>query len=248
MGVVDEDGIVLSRRGDDLYPALDALRGPQSVGDGGQRDLQRERRADDAEGVINAEDAGDTERDRLRLPFVFRVKLHAVRQQLQVLCAKACRLLRRMRQAAAGGLRQDAASVGIVHIDDAGPAAGKEHGLGVAVGVHGLVEVEVVLGEVREHADAEGDLVRAVQDQRVGRDLHDDVRAARGLHLGEQLLQLEGFGRRALGMQDLVSDHVLDGADEADLRAEGLFEHVLEQIRARGLAVRAGDADHAHAV
>ncbi len=52
----------------------------------------------------------------------------------------------------------------------------------------------MVLGEVREHADAEVDLVGAVEHQRVGRDLHDDVCTARGLHLGEQLLQLEGFG------------------------------------------------------
>ena len=60
------------------------------------------------------------------------------------------------------------------------------------------------------------------------RDLHDHVRAAGAPHLREELLQLERLRSRALGVQDLIADHILDRADEADLRAERPLEHVLK--------------------
>ena len=58
MGIVDEDSIVLARRGDDLYPALDALRGAQGVRNFSKRNVQCQRGGNDAEGVIDAENAG----------------------------------------------------------------------------------------------------------------------------------------------------------------------------------------------
>ena len=88
----------------------------------------------------------------------------------------------------------------------------------------------------------------AVERERVGRDLHNDVRAARIAHIGEELLQLKGLRRGALGVQDLIADHILDRADEADLCAERFFKHVLQQIRTGRFAVRAGDSDDAHSV
>ena len=66
------------------------------------------------------------------------------------------------------------------------------------------------------------------------------------MHLAKQLLQLIAFRRRALRLQDLIPDHILDRADEADLRAEGPLEDVLEQIGRGGLSVRTGHADHRH--
>ena len=48
--------------------------------------------------------------------------------------------------------------------------------------------------------------------------------------------------------EDLVADHVLDRADEPDLRAQRLFQHMLQKIGDGRFAVRAGDADDAHIV
>ena len=62
MGIVDKDSIVLARRGDDLYPALDALRGAQGVCNFLERNIQRQRSGDDTERVIDAENAGNAER------------------------------------------------------------------------------------------------------------------------------------------------------------------------------------------
>ena len=110
------------------------------------------------------------------------------------------------------------------------------------------MEIEMVLCQICKDSRAKTDLVGAVEHQRVGGDLHNDVRAARIAHIGKELLQLEGFRRGALSVQDLIADHVLDRADEADLCAERFFKHVLQQIRAGRFAVRAGDSDDAHSV
>ena len=156
--------------------------------------------------------------------------------------------LRGIRQKAAVRLLHDALRVGIVDIDRARFAAAEEHGLRVAVCIHRLMEIEMVLCQICKDSRAKTDLVGAVEHQRVGRDLHNDVRAACIAHIGKELLQLKGLRRGALGVQDLIADHILDRADEADLCAERFFKHVLQQIRAGRFAVRAGDSDDAHSV
>ena len=99
--------------------------------------------------------------------------------------------------------------------------------LGLGIAAHISVKIQVVLCQVREHARVKADARHAVQHQRVGRDLHDDVGAARISHLTQQLLQLVGLGRRALRGQELVAYHVAVGADEADLGVHADLEDVL---------------------
>ena len=105
------------------------------------------------------------------------------------------------------------------------------------------MEVQMILSQVGERADGEAHAAHAVENQRVRRDFHDAVRAASLGHACKQCLQLVGLGRGALGRDDLVTDHVLIGADEANLMALG-FQNVLDQRGGRGLAVGAGHADH----
>ena len=52
-----------------------------------------------------------------------------------------------------------------------------------------------------------------IQHQRVGGYLHHHMGAARVGHLPQQPLQLKGLRRRALGVDYLGSDHVLNRAD-----------------------------------
>ena len=133
--------------------------------------------------------------------------------------------------------------VGVVHAD---VAAIEQDGLGVAVGLHGAVEVQMVLTEIGEDAHGEAHAVDPVQHQRVGGDLHDHVGAAGVGHLAEQPLQLEGLRRGALRGERLPADHVLDGADEAHLGAGLLLENALDEVGGGGLAAGAGNADHGH--
>ena len=65
-------------------------------------------------------------------------------------------------------------------------------------------------------------------------------------HLTEKPLELIAFGRRALGVDKLVTYHVAVRSDKADLCIELRFEQVLEKIGRCGLAVGAGYADDSH--
>ena len=110
------------------------------------------------------------------------------------------------------------------------------------------MKIQVVLGEVRKRAHGKAHRADPLQHQGVGGDLHHRVGAAGVPHPGEQAVELKALGGGALGVQHLVADHVLDGADEPHLRPQGLLQHALEQIRAGGLAVGAGNADDGQAV
>ena len=101
----------------------------------------------------------------------------------------------------------------------------------------------MVLRQVRKDARREADAVRAVQQERMGGDLHDDVGAAGVGHAPEQPLELERLRRCARGGELLVSDEVVDGADEADPGAEGALEHGLDEMGGGGFAVGARDTD-----
>ena len=65
-------------------------------------------------------------------------------------------------------------------------------------------------------------------------------------HLPKELLHLKGLRGCALGVEDLIPDHILIGADEPHLGPGGVFQDILQEIGGGGLAVGAGDAHHGH--
>ena len=134
----------------------------------------------------------------------------------------------------------------IVGVVDGHVAAVEQDRLGVAVRLHGVVEVQMILAQVGKDADGEPDAVYPVQRQGVGRDLHHHMGAARVGHLAEQPVQLEGFRRGALGVQHLIADHVLDGAHQPHLGPGLLLQNALDEVGGGGLAAGAGDAHHGH--
>ena len=135
----------------------------------------------------------------------------------------------------------------IVQIGHADLALMEQQCLGIPIGFHGLVEIQMILRQIGKCTDGKFDSVYAIQHQRMRGYLHDDMRTARIAHLCEQFVQFKRFRRGALGRQNLIANHVLVGADEADCVTLRL-KNGLEQIRRCGLAVGAGDADHDHAV
>ncbi|MPM33171.1 hypothetical protein SDC9_79740 [bioreactor metagenome] len=122
----------------------------------------------------------------------------------------------------------------------------KENGLCVAVVLHGLVKIQVVLGQIRKDPHVVSDTVDPALVQRVGRGLHHHMGAARIQHPAKQLMQLKALRRGPLRGQDLRADHVLVGADQTHLRPCRLLQNSLQQIRGGGLAVGAGDGGHDH--
>ena len=69
--------------------------------------------------------------------------------------------------------------------------------------------------EVGEDGDVEDAAVDPAEDQRVAGDLHGDRVDAALAHHGEQGLEVGGLGGGALGLDALVADAHLDGADQA---------------------------------
>ena len=181
-------------------------------------------------------------------PFGVRlgVVVHAAGVELDALGGQVGLALGAVAEGAAGAVGQHPLVPRIVGVVDGHVAALEEDGLGVAVFLHGVVEVQVILAEVGEDAHGEADAVYPVQGQCVGGDLHHHMGAARVGHLAEQLLQLEGFGGGALGVQHLVADHVLDGAHQTHLGPGLLLQDALDEIGGGGLAAGAGNADHGH--
>ena len=70
--------------------------------------------------------------------------------------------------------------------------------------------------------------------------------AARVRHPAEEPVQLIALGGGVLRVQELVSDPVAVGADEAHLGVQLALQQMLEQVRGGGLAAGAGDADQLH--
>jgi hypothetical protein len=138
---------------------------------------------------------------------------------------------------------EQASSVGVVGVDDLHARRGlEEPALGGEVRLHGRMEVQVVLGEVREDRDVPVDRVGAPELEGVAGDLHRARAVATVEHLGERRLQIDRLGRRALGRALVPADPRGDRAEQPGLQPSGLEQRADDEAR-RGLAVGPGDAD-----
>ena len=117
----------------------------------------------------------------------------------------------------------------------------EEPALGLEVGVHRPVQVEVVLGQVREGERGEVDAVESPERGAVRGRLHRAASVARVEHLAECALEVDRLGRRAHGRAPLAADPELDRPDQARLPPRR-FEDRVEQECGRRLPVRPGDA------
>ena len=152
------------------------------------------------------------------------------------------------RGAGVAQLAREARAVRIVHVDD-GPRGGplpspwhEQPALGPEVVLHVRVEVQVVLGQVREHSRGEADAVAPVLGERVRGNLHRACLVTRVEHPAEGPLEVDRLGGRSLDLLLLPAHDALDGTQEPRPGALGL-ENVANQKGRRGLPVRASDSD-----
>ena len=222
--------------------------GGQNSGALCQRHAQRQSGAQHIQRIIYHKTAGNANPYRYFFLFFHHGERNVIRLETDVLRPQIRLCLLGVGELAAGGMGHEPGGPGVVGIIDAGVAPAEQLRLRVAVVFHGLVEIQVVLGQIGEHAHGVVDAVDPVQRQGMGGDLHNNVGAAGIPHAGKQALELEGLRRGALGGHHLAADHVLVGADEAHLGACRLLQNGLEQIGGGGLAVGAGDTHHGHGV
>ena len=138
----------------------------------------------------------------------------------------------------------------IVGVDEAGRAR-RQHleqpPLGLEVGLHVHVEIQMIAGQVGEHAGRERRPIHAPEGQRVGRHLHHAGSAPAIDHLAQQFLDVRSFGCRPRGLANLVADPVGDRSQHAATDSRCL-EDRREHICGGRLAVGTGDADDAHLI
>ena len=247
VGVVVEDGVVLAGGGDDLHAALDAVVPGQRVGALRQRHTQIPAARHGVQRVVDGELGGDAHLHMGPLRVRLSIERHAAGAELYGLGLQIRVGVDGVGEfpGAFGILQQPGMPrvIGIIHAD---VAAVKQNSLGVAIFLHGAVEIQMILTEIGKNTHGKADAVDPVQHQRVGGYLHDGVGAAGVGHPAQQLLQLEGLRRGALRVEHLAADHVLDGADETHLGAGLLLQNALDEIGGGGLAAGAGNADHSH--
>ena len=104
----------------------------------------------------------------------------------------------------------------------------------------------MILTQIGEQANVKADARHPLEAECMGGDFHDHVGASRIRHSPEETVELKGFRCGALGVERLISDHVLVGADEAHLGLQALFQHVFKQVGGGGFSIGAGDAHHGH--
>ena len=244
--VVDQHGKLPIRRRDDFHAALYALGARERVDRAAQRDRKLPRDAERRQRVMHRKAPGDPEAEVHTVILFANIRLHVIRTQLDVLCKQLRRSGLADGVAAARRAAHHLLRVAVVGVEHTLTAAREEHLLGRAVGVHGFMKIQMILREIGKCADGKVDAVHAVQIQRVGGDLHDHMRAARVAHLRKQRLQVVALRGGVFARQRLFADLVADRADQADPRAERVFQQCFEQIGHGRLAVGSGHADDTH--
>ncbi len=118
--------------------------------------------------------------------------------------------------------------------------------LGLVVGLHGLVEVQVVAGEVREARGREVEVGHPGQGQGVGGDLHGGVGDPLLRQAVEPPVDEVGLGGGAHGGEETLARVVFDGPEHPG--AAGLHEDAPQEVGAGGLPVGARDPRQLHGV
>ena len=140
----------------------------------------------------------------------------------------------------------DAGGIGVIAIHHRHAARRKvvveELPLGLEVGLHVRVVVEMVAREVGEAAGPEGEPVHALLVERVAGHLHHHRVRAGVEHLPEEAVQRQRVRGGVRGLLRPAGEAHVDGADAAHRRASGRADG-FEEVGRRRLPVGAGDGE-----
>ena len=244
MGIVNEHCVVRRYR-HHLNAALHSLGIGQRGGNLTQRQTQGQATGNDAQGVVDGKAAGNRQADPGNGVHGHCLKLHPVGEKPQILGGEiglipALRVSKRRTGYALGVIPSGL----IVQVKYRCTTLVKQQALGLPVGLHGFVEVQMILSQIGEDTSPKGDAVQTMKHQGVGGGLHHHMAASGIRHFPQQLLYLPGLRGGAVGRQSLLADHILVGTDEADFRPQHPLQHGFQQIGGGGLAVGTGDSQH----
>ena len=121
----------------------------------------------------------------------------------------------------------------------------KEDGLGLGVVIHGLVEIQVVFGEIGEHCIIKFAARHAAHHQSVRGNLHAHMGHFLLGHLVEESLQIDDIGGGIVSRELLIANQRMNGADDAGL-VTFFFQNVADHMGGGGFPIGAGQSDHPH--
>ena len=138
-------------------------------------------------------------------------------------------------------------AVGVVDIDNAAARAAcacafKQAALGGEIIFHGVVEIEMITGQICEDARSKTTAPKAIKGKRVRTAFQNGVGAACPNDFGKEALQVERFGRSGSRGIGFARGAIFDGAKEAAIETGGMNDGVQKKARG-GLAVGSCDSD-----
>jgi len=179
---------------------------------------------------------------------------HALRTHLQVADAQLGPVIAQGAAPAGNSLRQQPlrqlAAPGVIHVHHGAAAQqrlAEQQRLGLEIGLHRGVVIEVVLGEVGEHRAGEAAAGHPLLIERVGAHLHRSDVGAGGHRLGQLALQQIGKSGGVLG-GDAVTRPAIDQRAEQGGGPAGAARQVFDQMGGGGLAVGARHAEQLEAL
>ena len=119
----------------------------------------------------------------------------------------------------------------------------EEQALGIAVILHSFMEVQVILGNIRQHSAVIFNACHTLQRQSMAGNFHYAVVTAGTAHSIQCLLQVNYIRSSIMRFGNLIVNHNIDSADQANLVA-CLAQNQANNIRRGGFAVSTGHADH----
>ena len=121
--------------------------------------------------------------------------------------------------------------------------SGKQGGFRLKIALHPTVEIEVILGQVREHTDVEGNTRNSLLSNPMRRYLHGDTSAIRVHHFTEQPLHIRRLRSRMRRILHFITDDVVNRTNKASTMQHRL-EQVMNQIGCGCLTVSPGHTNH----
>ena len=202
--------------------------------------------AEQARGAVDGEQVGGVEASGERRVEFFAVDVqeHAVDAVFHYIGAEVGLAPQAVGVHARTRVLHQYARVRVVGVDERPCACGQcveEHFFGFEIGLEGAVVVEMVAGEVGEHASGETQACYASLRAGVAAHFHCGECAAFGHHFGQERVEFERVGGGVGGGYGAVGDAVHHCAEQSCPQACAA-RHVVEECCYGGFAVGAGDA------
>ena len=182
---------------------------------------------------------------RIGLSAAAQPEARAVCPELDGVCIEIRLAAAAVRDPGTGHFAVQSLAVFVICINNGSITPLEQQFLCLVIVFHRAVIIQVILGQIGERSCCEMGLADALLHQTERGHLHDHIVTSCLCHSGIQRHQIIDERGGIVRVDNLVSDLVLDRADQSHL-VSVFRQNVLDEIGDGGLAVGSGDADETH--